>query len=641
MRKNDAWGATQPFGQGVGHGPPYDRHAFPPRRPAPQGHGNPGVQQPYDGRFARPPMSSSHGHAAHGLHYPLRRPDPPRPSGPVYGFEDSVGGFQQPYGGAYDPRVGSNRSPPFRQPWSSDHDGRDDSYAYGDGYPAEHVPPGAAHGAGGGYGLYGGGRPTTAYHHPPRHAFGHDGHDDDGRRPAAWNQRDASARWPPSQGGGPWHDPAPRQRDASPRVALEVTVALHSVDAHGQLIYVVFESDATLIEVFRAPCDEASLRRLAETVLLPASYGMLLRWLSGSQPFTVRAVVDGGQPFILANERTYSLLVGSLGATGRRVDYAYCCVETKTDVVSAPASLSVNAAANARFAEDADFFCPQRPRGGERTSDSRKAGRRDKGLPFTFPNGTRKKMDWTMKRPTSSRRLIMTSEVSAEFRYAMARDALREASVVDLVAQTPDARHATIYFEEDFEGQVSVHIFDAGALIIWPDIVGLLELREKVMEALYPDDVDEEAAIAVAPHPFAVFCPMCGRLARSEAQHRGVQRMNALNMLVSHMKECEACRGDDARRGVERLDRLLRHSSLGPDKTRFPPPRVALRRLPVPNDVLRIYPPGVVVAAAAAVLDALLRSGALAASHPMAERVQVFGRVVSGADPGGAKFFFF
>ena len=70
---------------------------------------------------------------------------------------------------------------------------------------------------------------------------------------------------------------------------------------------------------------------------------------------------------------------------------------------------------------------------------------------------------------------------------------------------------------------------------------------------------------------------------------------------------------------------------------KLPPLRVALRRLHPPRDALRFYPPGVVVASSAVVLDALLRSGALPANHPMAERVQVFGRVVSGADPGWHK----
>ena len=197
---------------------------------------------------------------------------------------------------------------------------------------------------------------------------------------------------------------------------------------------------------------------------MPAYYDMLRRWLRGSQRFTVRAAVDGGQPYLLTDDQSYSFFIAHAVATGRRVAYAYCFERTSTEVVSAPASVSANLLANERFGADAAFFCPQPPTpDDEMTSASRKAARRPGStLRFTFPNGTKKTLHWTMTRPTSSRPLTVTSEVSDEFRYVLARDALQQASVVDLVARTPDARHASIWFEDVGDGRVHVHIRGRG-----------------------------------------------------------------------------------------------------------------------------------------------------------------------------------
>ena len=88
-------------------------------------------------------------------------------------------------------------------------------------------------------------------------------------------------------------------------MSLEVTVALHRVDALGRTTYVAAQSEATFLDVRRAPSDEYGLRELAEVVFVPAYYDMLRRWLREKfRTFRQFSVVFGGARQFLTSEST-------------------------------------------------------------------------------------------------------------------------------------------------------------------------------------------------------------------------------------------------------------------------------------------------------------------------------------------------
>jgi hypothetical protein len=335
-----------------------------------------------------------------------------------------------------------------------------------------------------------------------------------------------------------------------------------------------------------------------------------------------------GRRYGIVHDGSFAHLAAFITASADAVVYAYCVEPAPHDfLVDVVAACATQFDENEAFATEASYFWPGARRAERVDDQTRRAERAARRIRCEFPNGTQAVIEWSATRPTPVRPLRLTPEVPSAVRFLLASDAAQRLAPARLVA---GPGHVAFYFEAVGEGQVRVRIARDGAYVIWKDLSDLHALRETLERALC---ISPEDAIAIAPTPYTLYCPFCGALVAQRT-------MNDLSKLLQHLRTCRVCGagGEDARRRVQRLERLSNWTSFGLDEaTAFPRPSGPLARAPRPSQVLRLVAEGSSLTHAAFALDALQRAGVVSAAHPMVERVAVFANALGGArdaDPG-------